>query len=93
MKMRFGTVIFMAEVSVSPPVARSGGRRTPLRLFFPEMGWNGKVSPFGRSQTPQNGVCASPRMISLSLGERVGRDGAFTSRRGPGEGLLLFISH
>jgi hypothetical protein len=26
--------------------------------------------------------------IALSHGERVGRDGAFTSRRGPGEGLL-----
>ena len=25
---------------------------------------------------------------ALSLGERVDRDGAFTSRRGPGEGLL-----
>jgi hypothetical protein len=28
------------------------------------------------------------RSFSLSLGERVDRDGAFTSRRGPGEGSL-----
>ena len=37
-------------------------------------------------------------IIALSLGERVARDGAFTSRRGPGEGslppraMLLFIA-
>jgi hypothetical protein len=34
----FGTVIFMAEVSLSPLLAGSGDRRTPLRLFTPEMG-------------------------------------------------------
>jgi len=27
------------------------------------------------------------------LGERVDRDGAFTSRRGPGEGVLVRYSH
>jgi hypothetical protein len=56
----FGTFVSMAEASVSPSVAGSAGRQTPLRLFFPETGWNGKASPFGRSQTPQNGVRASP---------------------------------
>ena len=29
---------------------------------------------------------------ALSLGERVDRDGAFTSRRGPGEGLAGFLT-
>jgi hypothetical protein len=54
----FGTVIFLAEASVSPSAAGPGDPQTPLRLLFPEMGCNGKPSPFGRSQTPQNGVCA-----------------------------------
>jgi hypothetical protein len=39
---------------------------------------------------------AGPRRdggIALSLGERVDRDGAFTSRRGPGEGLLPLPSN
>jgi hypothetical protein len=30
--------------------------------------------------------------FALSLGERVDRDGAFISRRGPGEGFLPFPS-
>jgi hypothetical protein len=31
-------------------------------------------------------------ITALSLGERVARDGAFTSRRGPGEGSLARIN-
>jgi hypothetical protein len=32
-------------------------------------------------------------MTALSLGERVSRDGALSSRRGTGEEFLLSVSH
>ena len=35
---------------------------------------------------------AEPTVVALSLGERVDRDGALISRRGPGEGSVTSVS-
>jgi hypothetical protein len=65
-------------VILSPDL--SGRRISAVRFSPPHPATNsGDVSQSGSAPSQQNGS-------ALSRGERVDRDGAFTSRRGPGEG-------
>jgi hypothetical protein len=59
------------------------------------------ASPWARGRRPLRGlripapppVCSQSCGTRSALGERVCRDGAFSSRRGTGEGLLASASH
>jgi hypothetical protein len=50
------------------------------------------LSPSEDKPLPARTLPSPHRKTALSLGERVSRDGAFSSRRGTGEGSLLSVA-
>jgi hypothetical protein len=65
---------------------RPGAERVPA-LFLD----TGSTELGNAALSPEKTVLSAEK-TALSLGERVSRDGAFSSRRGTGEGFLPFAS-